>query len=268
VNHLLRETAPISDDAWREIDTEARSRLTPALGARKLVDFIGPLGWEQSAASLGRVDPVEGEHIVGVAALRRRVLPFVELRAPFDVSREELRAIDRGAVDPDFEALDAAVERMSIAENVAVFHGLRAAGIHGLAESEAHPPVQVGEADFERYPSYVARAVEMMLSVGIDGPYGLALGPDHYTGVIETTEHGGYPLLEHLRQILGGPIVWAPGMRGGVVVSLRGGDFLFESGQDLSVGYNAHDADAVHLYLEESFSFRIATADAAVALRP
>ena len=53
-----------------------------------------------------------------------------------------------------------------------------------------------------------------------------------------------------------------------MVVSLRGGDFLFESGQDLSIGYDHHDADEVHLYLEESFSFRVATPEAACALRP
>ena len=57
--------------------------------------------------------------------------------------------------------------------------------------------------------------------------------------MLETTEHGGYPLLDHLRKILGGPLVWAPGVDGAVVVSLRGGDFLFESGEDVSVGYDA-----------------------------
>ena len=71
---------------------------------------------------------------------------------------------------------------------------------------------------------------------------------------------------EHLGKILDGPIVWAPGVRGAVVLSLRGGDFMFESGQDLSVGYDGHDADGVRLYLEESFSFRVATPEAAVAL--
>jgi len=69
-----------------------------------------------------------------------------------------------------------------------------------------------------------------------------------------------------LGEILGGPIVWAPGMNGGVVVSLRGGDFLLDSGQDLSIGYESHDADSVQLYLEESFSFRVATPEAAVPL--
>ena len=52
------------------------------------------------------------------------------------------------------------------------------------------------------------------------------------------------------------------------MLSLRGGDFLFESGQDLSIGYASHDADAVELYLEESFSFRVATAESAVRLGP
>ncbi|MFL5886875.1 MAG: family 1 encapsulin nanocompartment shell protein, partial [Thermoleophilaceae bacterium] len=103
---------------------------------------------------------------------------------------------------------------------------------------------------------------------GVTGPYGLALGREQYRRVVETAEHGGYPLLDHLHKILEGPTVWAPGVRGAVVVSLRGGDFLFESGQDLSIGYDSHDGDVVRLYLEESFSFRVATPEAAVALTP
>jgi uncharacterized linocin/CFP29 family protein len=96
----------------------------------------------------------------------------------------------------------------------------------------------------------------------------LALGTDDYTGVIETAEHGGYPLFDHLRKILDGPIVWSPGVRGAVVVSQRGGDFLLDCGQDVAVGYDRDDGAAVHLYLEESFSFRVATPEAAVALVP
>jgi uncharacterized linocin/CFP29 family protein len=85
--------------------------------------------------------------------------------------------------------------------------------------------------------------------------------------VVETAEHGGYPLFQHLRQILEGPLVWTPGIEGAVVVSLRGGDFLFESGQDVAVGYASHDGELVRLYLEESFSFRVATPEAAVVIR-
>jgi hypothetical protein len=56
--------------------------------------------------------------------------------------------------------------------------------------------------------------------------------------------------------------------RGWRHTGLRGGDFVFDAGQDLSIGYDSHDSEVVRLYLEESFSFHVATADAAVALTP
>ncbi len=86
--------------------------------------------------------------------------------------------------------------------------------------------------------------------------------------MIETTEHGGYLLVKHLRKILEGPIVWTPGITGAVVLSQRGGDFIYDSGQDIAIGYDGHDAQTVRLYLQESFSFHVATSEAAVALAP
>ena len=62
--------------------------------------------------------------------------------------------------------------------------------------------------------------------------------------MVETGELGGYPLFDHLKSILDGPIVWTPGLEGAVVLTLRGGDFLFHCGQDVSVGYTSHDGDA------------------------
>jgi uncharacterized linocin/CFP29 family protein len=265
VSHLLRELAPVTESGWELLDSEARERLAPALAARKFVDFAGPHGWRHSATNLGRTEEVAGAPGKGVRGVQRQVLPLVELRAGFSISRAELEDADRGAEDADLEALDEAAHRIAVAENAAVFHGWKAAGITGIAEASPHDAIELGE-DCERYPRHVAKAIEALLTAGIEGPYGLALGPEAYTRVLETSEHGGYPLLEHLREIVGGPLVWSPGVQGAAVLSTRGGDFLFESGEDLSIGYEHHDADAVHLYLEESFSFRVATPEAAVAL--
>jgi uncharacterized linocin/CFP29 family protein len=266
MSHLLRSQAPISDGSWALLDEEARERLAPALAARKLVDFSGPHGWEHSATNLGRTSPLASPPAEGVSGLTRRVLPLVEVRADFELSRAELRDADRGAEDADLDALDEAARRIALAENVAVFHGWPDA-ITGVAEASPHEPSQLGDAT-DDYPRHVAGAVERLLCNGITGPYGLAVGREQYRRVVETAEHGGYPLLDHLRKILEGPIVWAPGVKGAVVLSLRGGDFLFESGQDLSIGYDSHDSDVVRLYLEESFSFHVATPEAAVALKP
>ncbi len=264
MNHLLRSLAPISDSGWKELDDEARERLTPALAARKLVDFSGPRGWEYSATNLGRIEALAKAPCDGVTGARRRVLPLVEVRASFELSLSELRDFDRGADDEDLAPLDKAAHQIAVAENKAVFHGWDGV-IEGIAEAAPHKGIKLG-AKPDQYPRPVAAAVERLLHNGISGPYGLALGGEEYQRVVETAEHGGYPLLEHLRKILEGPIIWAPGVGGAVVVSLRGGDFVFESGQDISIGYESHDAESVRLYLEESFSFHVATPEAAVAL--
>jgi uncharacterized linocin/CFP29 family protein len=266
MNHLLRPVAPLSDTVWKLLDEEARARATPALAARKLVDFSGPFGWEHSATNLGRTTRLASGPSEGVSGLKRRLLPLVEVRADFELSRAELSDADRGADDTDLEALDKAAHQIALAENVAVFHGWPSV-ITGIGEASPHKRPALGE-ETEGYPRQVAGAVERLLSSGITGPYGLALGPDQYRRVVETAEHGGYPLLDHLRKILEGPIVWAPGVEGAVVLSMRGGDFVFECGQDLSIGYDSHDNEVVRLYLEESFSFHVATPEAAVALKP
>ena len=266
MNHLLRAHAPISDGVWKELDEEASERLTPALAARKLVDFSGPHGWTYSATNLGRVTGLESPPCAGVTGLQRRVLPLVEVRADFALSRSEIRDADRGAEDADWEPLDKAAHQIAVSENIAVFHGWHGA-MTGIEEATPHTPISLGETP-DDYPRPVAAAVERLLHNGISGPYGMALGGEQYQRVAEGAEHGGYPLLEHLRKILEGPIVWAPGVGGALVLSLRGGDFLFESGQDLSIGYDSHDGDVVRLYLEESFSFHVATPEAAIMLTP
>jgi uncharacterized linocin/CFP29 family protein len=267
MNHLLRAQAPVTDLGWELLDQEARSRLTAALAARKLVDFAGPHGWEHSATNLGRTTAVAATPVEGVTGLQRKVLPLVELRADFTVRLAELRDHDRGRPDVDLAELDEAAHSVAVAENVAVFHGWADAGITGIAEASPHPAQALG-AEPDSYPNRVAGAVELLLQTGIGGPYALALGREQYTLVVETAEHGGYPLLDHLRKILDGPVIWAPGVNGAVVVSLRGGDFRFDSGQDVAIGYDRHDAEAVHLYVEESFSFVVATPEAAVPLSP
>ena len=59
----------------------------------------------------------------------------------------------------------------------------------------------------------------------------------------------------------------APAVDGAVVLSMRGDDFELYSGQDFSIGFHAADRDTVDLYIEESLTFHVHSAEAAVALR-
>ena len=107
-------------------------------------------------------------------------------------------------------------------------------------------------ADYSQYPEHVAKAVAELRGADVAGPYAIALGSRCYTGVTETTEHGGYPVFEHLRQILGGPVVWAPAVDGAVVLSQRCGDFALTVGPGLLHRLPSSDSTSVHLYVEES----------------
>lgn len=265
-DHLLRSFAPLSEESLAQIDDEARERLTPQLAARRLVDFDGPKGWTHSATPLGRVRRLDAAAgAAGEEVAQRQVLPVTEFRVPFTVSRAELADAARGAIDIDLGDLDRAAARAAACENAAVLNGWPPAQIDGLTRASDHPAVALGD-DPAGYPHAVAVAVDRLRCAGIDGPFALAIGPPGHTRIMSAAELGGHPLLGHLRQILGGEVVRAPGIEGALVLSVRGGDFLLDVGQDFAVGYLEHDAENVRLYLEESFTFRVVEPDAAVAL--
>ncbi len=261
---LLRELAPVSGGAWEMIEEEAKRTLKLKLAARKLVDFTGPLGWEASAVPTGRVKRLNDAPAERVQAHLREVQPLVELRVPFELSREELDAVVRGAKDPVLDPVREAAGAAALAEDRAVFRGFSAAGIKGIVEEAAAARLTLTD-DYQAYPGVVAEAVNKLHLAGVEGPYGIALGPRCYTGLTKTTQ-GGYPVMEHVRRLLDGPLVWAPAVDGAVVLSLRGGDFELTVGQDLSIGYLEHTASVVRLYLQESFTFRVLSAEAAVPL--
>lgn len=266
MNHLLRELAPVPDAAWIEIETQAKRALENFLAARRLVDFTGPHGWEAAAVTLGVIEELGAGPVGGVSAARRVVQTYVELRAPFSVSREALDTVERGHPSPDLQPVLDATRCIALAEDKAVFHGFDAGGIIGIAESSPHEPVELSET-FGDYPTSVAMAVATLRDAGVEGPYGIALGPRCYAGILETTEDGGYPVLERLRLILGGPVVYAPSVDGAVVLSQRGDDFELSCGQDFSIGFVRAADDAVDLYLEESITFHAHSPEAAIRLR-
>jgi uncharacterized linocin/CFP29 family protein len=266
MNHLMRHLAPITPETWETLDGEARARLQPVLGARTLVDFAGPLGWEYSAINIGRVtEPVDGP-VAGTTVRRRVVLPLAEVRAAFSLAREELDVTARGATDTDLTALDEAAVRLAELENGAIVNGSEALGIRGIVPSSPHPPIGRGDGPAQ-LPRHVASAIEVLSRAGVGGPYGLAVDSAIWVDALGGNDAGGQPLRTHVESALGGPIVWTPGIEGAVVVSLRGGDFSLGVGEDISLGYLSHTADEVELYLEESFSFGVATPEAAIAIR-
>ncbi|HEY1383500.1 MAG TPA: family 1 encapsulin nanocompartment shell protein [Dongiaceae bacterium] len=266
MNHLLRGLAPLTEGEWKAIDDEAKQTLKMNLAARRLVDFSGPHGWQTSSINIGRADTIAQELRPGIETRRRRVQTLIELRAPFELSRQELDIISRGGRDPDLRPVTEAARGIAIAENQAVFNGYEAGQITGVFEVVQSSALTLTD-DYARYPESVAEALSKLRNLGVDGPYGIALGPRCYVGLTETTTSGGYRVYDHVKRLLNGPLVWTPGIDGAIVLSMRGGDFELTVGEDFSIGYLSHTAATVRLYLQETLTFRVLTAEAAVPMR-
>ena len=95
----------------------------------------------------------------------------------------------------------------------------------------------------------------------------MLLGAEAYTALAAASDNG-YPVLEHVKKLVEGEIVWAPAINGAFVLTTRGGDFGLRLGQDVSIGYLSHTDSVVRLYLQETMTFLLLTAEAAVALTP
>lgn len=263
---LKRSKAPVTDEAWQQIDEEAKRVLELHLAGRKLVDFNGPYDWKLGAVNTGRLNHLAKGPVPNVSHAIRDVMPLVELRAPIVLPIMELDYAARGATDLDLDPVIETAERIAASEDGAIWHGFPDAKIQGIIPASPHTPIDVGSA--LGWPRAIAEAKEVLRIAGVNGPYALAAGLEAYDELTATGDDG-YPLRRRIEENLGiTPIVWAPALRGGaVLMSIRGGDYELTVGQDLSIGYAVHDRDTVELYLTESFTFRVLEDTAAIYLR-
>lgn len=263
MNNLHRELAPVSGAAWADIEEEARRTFARHAAARKAVDVTGPDGLALAGLGTGHLTAIAPPSD-GVTAALRDWRPVVELRVPFTLSRAEIDSAERGALDADWQPVKDAAKKMAFAEDRAVFDGYAAAQISGIRQSSSNPALALpGEP--KDYPDLVSKALSALRLAGVTGPYSLLLSADAWTAVSETSDHG-YPVIEHIKRLLDGDIVWAPAIDGALLVSCRGGDYELRLGQDLSIGYLSHDAESVQLYFTESFTFAAYTTEASVPI--
>jgi uncharacterized linocin/CFP29 family protein len=264
MNNLHRELAPVSDVAWADMEAEGRRTFCENVAGRRVVDVTGPAGLELAAVGNGHVSDLPSP---GTVRMRRRdAVPIVELRATFVVSRQAVDDATRGAKNVDWQPVKDAARELAFAEDRIVVDGLAAAGIDGMRTEVTYPPLPL-PTEVCHYPATVAHALSTLRLGGVAGPYRLLLSAEVHTILMETADHG-YPIRDHIEQVLGddGGIVWAPAIEGALLVSARGGDFELHLGQDASIGYLGHDSDTIELYIEESLTFQVHAAEAALTL--
>src|SRR5262252_8949331 len=122
MNNLHRELAPISDAAWEQIEEEVTRTFKRHLAGRRAVDVSGPAGPELSAVGTGHLRQIAtpGD---GIQASQREAKALLELRVPFELDRQQIDDVERGANDSDWQPAKDAARLLAFAEDRAIFEG-------------------------------------------------------------------------------------------------------------------------------------------------
>src|SRR6476660_2849561 len=157
MNNLHRELAPISGAAWSEIEEETSRTIKRYLAGRRVVDVQGPGGIALSAIGTGHLRNVAAPGD-GILARQREVKPLVELRVPFELSRQQIDDVERGSNDSDWQPAKDASKKIAFAEDQAIFVGYPEAGIQGIRDATSNP-IDTLPADVRDYPDAIAHAL-------------------------------------------------------------------------------------------------------------
>ncbi len=260
---LRKSMAPISDQAWAEINDNAKEVLSSVLSARKFVDVEGPKGWDFAALSLGRVN-VPGNQNGDVQYGIHRVLPLIETRVPFELDIWELDNIARGARDINLDNMEEAARKLARFEEDAIYNGFESGNIKGLKECSDYEPITL-PGDDDEIIGAISEGIAKLKVASVEGPYSLVLNAELWQRF--NASGTGYPLRKRVERLLGGAIIMAPYIDDAYLVSERGGDFEMVIGQDISIGYESHNQKTVQLYFTESFTFQVVDPSAVVVLK-
>lgn len=250
---LRKSLAPISSEAWEEINDTAAEVLTSVLSARKFVEVEGPKGLDYAALPVGRIS-IPANQKTDVKYGIHQVLPLVEARVPFELDVWELDNIARGAKDLDLDNLEDAARKIAKFEENIIYEGLKSANIEGLKKASDYQPITFPK-NTEEIGAAVAKAIAQLKENSIEGPYTLVVSNEKWQQINSFSK--GYPLRKQLENLLGGSIILAPNINDAYLVSERGGDFKLVLGQDISIGYESHNNKKVQLYFSESFTFQV-----------
>jgi uncharacterized linocin/CFP29 family protein len=256
---LKRELAPITLQAWAEIDAQATRSLTAALSARKVLDVKGPMGTDFAGVPEGRLEYPADQKPEDVSYGIYKVHHLVETRVPFDLDITELDNVVRGARDIDLTNLQEAAKKIALSRKKSSTTACLKRTSRVSRCAQGNTCLTMG-SNPEQLLTAIAEGITTFAERSMEGPYAFVVGPKIWSSMSAHVQ--GYPVKMQAENVLGGSVILSPYLSGAYeneayMISQRGGDLELILGQDLSIGYDKHGAASVTLYITESFTFRI-----------
>ena len=131
---------------------------------------------------------------------------------PFELDRQAIDDVERGANDSDWQPVKDAARQIAFAEDRAIFEGYAAARIEGIRQGTSNPimtlPADVraiSGRDRRRRSASCGSSASTVRTRWCSAPTPTPRWP-------RRSDHG-YPVLEHIQRLVEDEIIWAPGHR-------------------------------------------------------
>lgn len=249
---LKRSIAPLTEEAWNEIDEQAIEVLRSHLSARKTVHVEGPKGWDYTVVPEGRLALVDDEKDVKTGVYKST--PLVEARVSFELDRWEMDNLVRGAKDVELEALETAVHKLAVFEENAIYNGYDKGQIKGLRDSSEQKTLDFGD-NAKTILEMIAQGMIMLQDAFAKKPYNLVVGDEAWKRI--NRESDNYPLVKQVEELIEGKVIHSHVVQGAFLLPEGHEDLELTIGQDYSIGYESHTDEKVRLFITESFAFRV-----------
>jgi len=261
---LNREEAPLSQEMWAMIDENMMGLLAKRLKIRSVVDFDEGYDFTTDAVATGkmRAVPEAGGVKLGV----REPILMTEIRYDFSIPKSTLDAMKRDVDDFDDTTLREAANAFGAAENGMILEGIASVASPGLLGSLTQQTLKASGA--KELMVAAARTLGMFNSEFVDGPFKILVSSATFAQLAIEAE-AGETMKQKLENIFGAGtlvVTEAVGDDKALVISQRGGDFVFYSGLDVHVGFDSESSEALNFFLLESAAFRVINPEAAVRI--
>jgi uncharacterized linocin/CFP29 family protein len=253
-----RDGAPFGQEVWDQIDGVARAAADEVRSARRLLEVVGPLGF-QSRAGVAEDEPVaddasdEAEGGVHVHVPRVRAMPV--LHATFSLGARAVAAREGGREPLVLVEAAEAARRIGRAEDRLLFEGSAAAGVRGLLRQEGTVETPAGDwTDPGRAADDLLGVLARLDAAGGHGPFAAAaVSPSRFYQLLRPHPGTALTPYQQLLPAFPGGIVKAPGLADGAVVVLRGPSGPRAAlGQELTAAYDGREGIFHRISLVES----------------
>lgn len=241
MDYLSRQSAPISEPLWKQIDEAVVGVARNVLTGRRVLPMMGPLGAGVDSIHIDNAKAHKEEIEEGfITTAGRALVEIPTLYEDFTLLARDMAASEKNGYPLDLSAVLMAAQALALREDRLIFLGQEKLGYEGLLTAKGTGSVE--KADWstgENAFANVAAAIEQMVSGGVFGNYTLVVSPNLYTQMQRLQPGTGLMEIDRVTKLVGGNLFKSPvlGRDQAVLLCAQPQNMDLVVGQDMAAAY-------------------------------